>query len=105
MVRKSRSQKYTQASVDSELITLVRDALKNHRMKKPQCPLPNCDWEGTPEPHTYSMSANQAAMGKLKRHLRDKHRAYYYLGMTKPFVINEEEEEVDKSSWLTSLTM
>ena len=92
--RKSRSQKWTQTSIDPTILPTVVKALENRQMKKPRCPVPDCDWEGMVEPNTWRLSAQESARGRLKRHVRDKHRAYYNMATTKPFVIHEEEDLV-----------
>jgi hypothetical protein len=87
--RKSRSQKWTQTSIDPVILPVVVKALGNRHMKKPRCPLPDCEWESYTEANTWRMSA----MGRLKRHVRDKHRAYYQMATAKPFIIQEEEDQ------------
>lgn len=90
--RKSRSQQWTQTSIDPVILPVVVKALANSQTKKPKCPVPGCDWESYVDTNTWRMSAQQSAMGRLKRHVRDKHRAYYQMATAKPFVIQEEED-------------
>lgn len=93
--RKSRSQKWTQVGIDPVILPVVVKALSNRNMKKPRCPMPDCEWESYADPnYSYSMSPNEKAMARLKRHMREKHRAYYNMATAKPYVIDEEEEFV-----------
>lgn len=94
--KKSRSQKWTQVGIDPVILPVVVKALNNRNMKKPRCPMPDCDWESYADPQvSYSYSSpNEKAMSRLKRHLREKHRAYYNMASAKPFIIHEEEDLV-----------
>lgn len=93
--RKSQAHKWDQESIDPTIVPAITRALKNTQMKKPRCPMPDCEWESYAEPNYggFTASANERALNRLKRHVRDKHRAYYALATAKPFVIYEEEEE------------
>jgi len=91
-----------QESIAPATLKAVTKILNDHNMTapgaKPKCPL--CTWESyTQDGWSWRMSSSQTALGRLKRHMRDKHRAYYNLAVTKPFVIEEEEED----SWLSQV--
>jgi len=78
---------YEQHVVDVKLISVVTKAITNRNAQVPRCPL--CSWEG----NAHRWDSRDDILSKVKRHMREKHRVYYNLANSKPFVIEEEEEE------------
>lgn len=82
-------KKWDQPTLDVHILPVVEKALNNKSMKKPNCPL--CDWKSYTQGNWTSWSDQNSALSRFKRHMREKHRAYYNISL-KPFVIHEEME-------------